>query len=192
MRLVVSVFSLMIMTATTFMSYPVRADSALIIKAGSFELSDDTQDITGGVSLMFDDDASGVFSIEYEWGFDKVVLGAELLGYSNDWNSSVATSGDNETLAIMFNGKRYFGIRETLLFYVGGGVGVASVDFDGPSGSAEGDDFALQVMAGVSVRAGNIGFYGEIKSFSSEPEDDFGDDIDVSGTGLFGGVSFHF
>lgn len=191
MKLFISVFLLMVMTAMIFLSHPVQADSALIIKAGSFELSDDTQRITAG-SLVFDEDASGVFSIEYEWGFDRVVLGAELLGYSNDWNSSAATSGDNDTLAIMFNGKRYFGIGETLLFYVGGGVGVASVDFDGPGGSAQGDDFALQVMAGVTVRGGNIGFYSELKSFSAEPEDDFGDDIDVSGTGLFGGVSFHF
>jgi opacity protein-like surface antigen len=191
MKLFISAFSLMVMTAMTFLSHPVQADSALIIKAGSFELSDDTQTITGG-SLVFDEDASGVFSIEYEWGIDKVVLGAELLGYSNDWDSSMATSGDNDTLAIMFNVKRYFEIRKTLLFYVGGGIGVASVDFDGPGGSAQGDDLALQVMAGVSVRAYKIGFYGEVKSFSSEPEDDFGDDIDVSGTGLFGGVSFHF
>ncbi len=45
---------------------------------------------------------------------------------------------------------------------------------------------------GVTVRAKKIGLYTEVKSFSSEPEDDFGDDIDVSGTGFFSGISFHF
>ncbi len=192
MKPLISVFSLVVMTATTFLSHPVQADSALIVKAGSFELSDDTQGISGGISLMFDKDASSVFSIEYEWGIDKVVLGGELLGYSNDWDSSAATSGDNDTLAIMFNVKRYFEIHKSIQFYIGGGIGIASVDFDGPSGSAEGDYLALQVMAGVTVRAKKIGLYTEVKSFSSEPEDDFGDDIDVSGTGLFGGISFHF
>ncbi len=47
-------------------------------------------------------------------------------------------------------------------------------------------------MAGVTVRAKKIGLYTEVKSFSSQPEDDFGDDIDVSGTGFFGGIGFHF
>lgn len=192
MKPLMSVFLLIVMAATTFLSHPVQADSALIVKAGSFKLSDDTQGISGGISLMFDEDASSVFAIEYEWGIDKVVLGGELLGYSNDWDSSVATSGDNDTLAIMFNVKRYFEIHKSIEFYIGGGIGIASVDFDGPSGSATGDDLALQVMAGVTVRAKKVGLYTEVKSFSSEPEDEFGDDIDVSGTGLFGGISFHF
>jgi opacity protein-like surface antigen len=180
------------MMTTTFLSHPVQADSALIVKAGSFELSEDTQGISGGISLMFDKDASSVFAIEYEWGIDEVVLGGELLGYSNDWDSSAATSGDNDTLAIMFNVKRYFEIHKSIQFYIGGGIGIASVDLDGPSGSATGDDLALQVMAGVTVRAKKVGLYTEVKSLSSEPEDDFGDDIDVSGTGFFGGISFHF
>jgi len=192
MKPLMSVFLLIVMAATTFLSHPVQADSALIVKTGSFKLSDDTQGISGGISLMFDEDASSVFAIEYEWGIDKVVLGGELLGYSNDWDSSVATSGDNDTLAIMFNVKRYFEIHKSIEFYIGGGIGIASVDFDGPSGSATGDDLALQVMAGVTVRAKKVGLYTEVKSFSSEPEDEFGDDIDVSGTGLFGGISFHF
>ncbi len=192
MKPLISVFSLVVMMTTTFLSHPVQADSALIVKAGSFELSEDTQGISGGISLMFDKDASSVFAIEYEWGIDEVVLGGELLGYSNDWDSSAATSGDNDTLAIMFNVKRYFEIHKSIQVYIGGGIGIASVDLDGPSGSATGDDLALQVMAGVTVRAKKVGFYTEVKSFSSEPEDDFGDDIDVSGTGFFGGISFHF
>lgn len=191
MKPLISVLSLIVMTATTFLNYPVQADSALIIKTGSYTLSDETQGL-GGDTLTFDEDASGVFAIEYEWGIDKVALGVELLSYRNDWDSSIATSGDNDTLATMLNVKRYFEIGKSIQFYIGGGIGIASVDFDGPGGSASGDDFALQVMAGVTVRAEKIGLYTEVKSFSSEPEDDFGDDIDVSGTGLFGGISFHF
>ena len=191
MKPLISVLSLIVMTATTFLSHPVQADSALIIKTGSYTLSDETQGL-GGDTLTFDEDASGVFAIEYEWGIDKVALGVELLSYRNDWDSSIATSGDNDTLATMLNVKRYFEIGKSIRFYIGGGIGIASVDFDGPGGSASGDDFALQVMAGVTVRAEKIGLYTEVKSFSSEPEDDFGDDIDVSGTGLFGGISFHF
>ncbi|MDH3670687.1 MAG: porin family protein [Gammaproteobacteria bacterium] len=188
MKPFISVFSFIVMTAMTCLGPPAQADSALIVKAGSFELSDDTQNISG-VSLVFDEDASSVFSIEYEWGIDEVVLGGELLSYSNDWDSGLATSGDNDTLAIMFNVKRYFEISEPIQFYIGGGIGIASVDFDGPGGSADGDDLALQVMAGVTFRLKAVGIYTEVKSFSSEPEDDFGDDIDVSGTGLFGGIS---
>ncbi len=193
MKSVTTLLSMAAITTTMFLSPTAQADSALIIKTGSYTLSDEAQNLGGGAATVtFDEDASGVFGVEYEWGLGNTTIGGELLTYSNDWDSDVPSSGDNDTLAIMFNVKRYFEIHKSIQFYIGGGIGIAFVDFDGPGGSAEGDDLALQVMAGVTVRAKKVGLYTEVKSFSSEPEDDFGDEIDVSGTGLFGGISFHF
>jgi hypothetical protein len=94
-----------------------------------------------------------------------VVVGAELLGYSHDWDSSVATSGDNDTLSIVFNVKRYFEIRKSIQFYIGGGIGVASIDFDGPSGSATGDDLALQVMGALRFARRRLDFIPRLSRF---------------------------
>lgn len=170
-----------------------NADGSIVIKSGSFTLSNDTQNISNSISLTFDEDASGVFDVEGEWRLgDHVAIGGELLSYSNDWVSNVGTSGDNDTLVLMFNGKRYFGPTKLVQPYIGAGIGIASVDFDGLGGSSSGEDLALQVMGGISVRRGKLGFYSELRWLSSEPEDGAGQDIDVSGTGLFAGLSFQF
>lgn len=172
---------------------PAMADPvALIIKAGSFKLSDESQSISG-ISLTFDDKASGVFGGELEWRTkENVAFGAELLLYSNDWRSGVGTTGDNDTLALMVNAKRYFAVSKNVFPFVGAGVGFASVDFTGPGGSASGSDLAVQAMAGIEFRADKIGFYTEAKYLTSKPEDDFGAEIDVTGVGLFAGLSITF
>lgn len=181
------------MCALPGISLTANADGTIVIKAGSFKLSDDTQDLSGGISLTFDEDASGVFGVEGEWHVsDKVAIGGELLSYSNDWDSNVGTSGDVDTIALMFNARRYFGIGKLLRFHIGGGIGFASTDFEGPGGSVSGDGIALQAMGGLRVQRGKLGFFSELKLFVSEPEDDLGDEIEVSGTGLFAGITFAF
>lgn len=177
---------------STGFSPTYAASTALILKTGSFTLSKESQSISG-ISLTFDDSASSVFGVELEWRKDDgTAFGAEVFGFSNDWRSNVATSGDNDTFAWMFNLKKYFAPSNTINPYIGAGIGFASADFSGPGGSATGSDFAIQAMAGLEVRVEKVGFYTEIKWFNSKPEDDFGDDIDVSGTGVFAGISIFF
>ncbi|MFQ6023440.1 MAG: outer membrane beta-barrel protein [Acidiferrobacterales bacterium] len=174
-------------------SSTASADGTIVIKTGSFAFSDDTQNLSGGVNLTFDEDASGVFGVEGEWHVsDKVAIGGEFLSYSNDWDSNVGTSGDVDTIALMFNARRYFGIGKLLRFHIGSGIGLASTDFEGPGGSVSDDSIALQAMGGLSVQRGQLGFFSELKLFVSEPEDDLGDEIEVSGTGLFAGITFAF
>lgn len=173
---------------------PSYADNtALILKTGSFSLADDTQS-SAGLPLTFDENASGIFGAELEWRMASgAAFGVELLRYNNDWRSGIGTSGDLDTTAFMFNGKKYFvNDRDPIRPYIGAGIGFASVDFHGPGGSASGDDLALQAMAGIDFRFNQVGLYTEVKYLSSRPEDDFGDDIDVSGIGVFGGVSVNF
>lgn len=174
-------------------SIAARADSsALILKLGSFTLSDADQRISG-IPLTFEDNSSGEFGGEFEFRRnDGAAFGIEILNYTNDWRSGVGTTGDNNTLALMFNAKRYFYATRSVLPYIGGGIGLASTDFTGPGGSASGDDLAFQILAGIEVRGRQAGLYTEVKHFISKPEDEFGDDIDVSGTGVFVGVSIYF
>jgi opacity protein-like surface antigen len=171
----------------------VRADWTLILKGGSFRLSDDSQTLSGGITLSFDEDASSVFGIEGEWRLnDNVALGGEYFTYSNDWVSILGTSGEIDTGVLMFNVKRYFNTAKRIQPYIGAGIGFAALDFKGPGGRGTGSDLALQAMGGVAVRWQRIGLYTEVKWLSSEPEDDVGDKIDVSGVGLFAGLSIHF
>jgi opacity protein-like surface antigen len=176
-----------------FFGAAVSADSsALILKAGSFTLSDADQRI-GGINLTFEKNSSSELGGEFEWRrSDGAAFGIEILNYNNDWKSGIGTSGDNNTLALMFNAKRYFSATKSVLPFIGGGVGFASTEFSGPGGSASGDDLALQILAGIEVRGKQAGFYTEVKKLVSKPEDEFGDDIDVSGTGVFVGVSIFF
>jgi hypothetical protein len=52
---------------------------------------------------------------------------------------------------------------------------------------------ARQAIAGIDFRLGEkIGIYTEAKYLTSEPEDDVGDNIDVTGTGFFVGLAVGF
>ena len=172
---------------------PATAGSVtLILKAGDFRLSEEAQSIED-ISLFLDEETSGVFSAELEWrNNDNVSFGGELLMYGADWSSDFGTGGDLDTLALLFNVKRYFAVSKYVFPFVGAGIGVASLDFDGPGGSASASDLALQAIVGIEFRAEKVGVYIEGKYFTSAPEDDFGDEIDVTGTGVFTGLSFTF
>jgi len=165
---------------------------ALIIKTGSYTLSDESQRISN-ITLTFEDKADGLFGLELEWRQPTgTAFGLELLRFTNDWRSNVGTRGDNDTLALLFNVKKYFNASKVVRPYIGAGIGVASVDFTGPGGSASGEDLALQAMGGIEFRGQKVGFYTEVKYLSSKPEDDVGANINVSGTGLFAGLSIFF
>ncbi|BAU49472.1 hypothetical protein SVA_2924 [Sulfurifustis variabilis] len=164
----------------------------IIIKTGTFTLSEESQSISG-ISLAFDDSASGVFGIELEWRMaGGTGLGVELVRYVNDWDP-VFGKGDNDTTALLFNAKKYFAVSPTVQPYVGAGIGFAGVDFEGPGGSASASDLALQAVAGIDFRLGEkFGVYTEAKYLTSEPEDDEGDNVDVTGTGFFLGLTIGF
>lgn len=184
------------MTAAAFavLSGPVLAEGvALVLKTGTFTLSEESQSLSG-IPLAFDDSASGVFGIELEWRMaGGTGFGLELVRYGNDWSSGIGTRGDNDTTGLLFNAKKYFDVSPSVHPYVGAGIGFAGIDFDGPGGSASGSDLALQAMAGIDFRVGEkLGIYTEVKYLTSEPEDDFGDNVDVTGTGFFVGLSVGF
>lgn len=181
----------MVCASLTF-SAAARADWDLIVKTGAFKLSKDSQTVSG-VGLTFDDSASGVFGIEGQYRLrPDVTLGGELLRYKNDWKSSIGTSGDADTTALMFNIKKYFNTSKKVQPYIGGGIGFASTDLNGPGGTGTGDGLALQAMGGVELRFKKVGFYSELKWLGAKPEDEAGEKIDVSGVGLFAGVAIHF
>lgn len=175
-------------------SAPALADSiAVIVKAGSFSLSKDRQTIVGG-NIEFDDSSSGVFGIEGEWRqTNGLALGIEYLQYENDLGApSVVGTGTMDTSVVLFNVKKYFRPTATVNPYIGAGFGAAAVDFSGDiiTGSAGG--FALQATGGVEFRWDKVGFYTELKALVAEAEDEVGEQVKASGSGIFAGISISF
>ena len=175
------------------LSSAASAETALILKTGQFTLSEDSQEILN-VPRQFDDSSSGVFGAELEWRMESgISLGGELTLYQNDWvtPSNPLSSGEVDTVIVMFNAKKYFAVSDIVHPYVGAGAGVAVTDFSGAiTGNSSG--LAIQAVGGIEFRWGKVGLYTELKALSADTEDEGNEEVDVSGNGAFVGLSIFF
>jgi outer membrane protein W len=170
-----------------------RAAGEVIIKTGAFRLSESSQQLSDGTNLDFDQNASGVVGVEAGWRSQEgLALTGELLGYRNNWSSDMNISGHVDTGAVFFNIKKYFNAAHKVQPYLGIGLGYAGVDFSSQGEHGYAGDTAYQAMVGLAVRGKTFGFYSELNYLSSKPQDNIGDQIDVSGTGLFAGLLISF
>ena len=172
----------------------------VMLKVGALTLSEETQSIrVNGVDydLIFDDSASGVFAVEVYYQFNSgLAVGGEILNYTANFTTAgIGTDEhDVDVLTVMGIVKQYFRPNSSLQPYLGAGLGVTSTDISGPPGGIAGNTSGIsyQVLAGIEYRGADIGVFGEAKYLSADTEDDNNQSIDVSGTGLFAGVAFHF
>jgi hypothetical protein len=122
----------------------------------------------------------------------------EVFGYSQDFTiTGFALGGDMAVTNIFFNAKKYFRPDSIVQPYLGAGIGAASTTFSSAvlNGSAGG--FAIQGIAGIAFRWQKIGTYTEFKYVHAEVDGTDADTgasvpVDLSGTGLFAGVSVYF
>lgn len=165
----------------------------LLLKTGALTLSEDTQTILG-VDRSFDDSASGLLTVEGYYQFDSgFTVGGEILNYSAEFTTvGLNDVHDVDVLILLANAKKYYRINSSLQPFIGAGIGYASTDISGPSIGGSTSGLAYQLMAGVEYRSANIGIFGEIKTIGADTESDNNESIDVSGTGFFAGVAFHF
>jgi opacity protein-like surface antigen len=164
---------------------------ALILKAGGFQLSSDSQTILAAERNFTA--AAATWGLEGEWRTaDGLAFGGELFGHSHDYTTTgLAESGSVAITNIMLNAKKYFRAGSTAQPYVGMGLGAVTTSFSGAlTGSASG--FALQAMTGVDFRWQRAGLYTELKLQKAESKDTNGQKVDASGMGLFVGVSVPF
>jgi len=175
-----------------------RGDSGitLILKVGSFQLANASQQIVvpglSGSTRNFSS-AGMAYGLEGEWRMQNgFAFGMEVFGYSQDWTTTgFAESGNMSVTNVFFNAKKYFRPGTTVQPYIGAGIGAASTSFGGDiTGSAGGA--AIQGMAGIAFRWQNVGLYTEFKYESAKVEDAAGVSVNVSGTGLFAGLSVYF
>ncbi len=162
----------------------------LIAKLGSFQMASDSQIILGS-SRSFSA-ANMAYGLEGEWRLENgFAFGMELFGHAQDYTTAGLASGDMAVTNVFFNAKKYFRPGAIVQPYIGAGIGAASASFSGAiTGSAGGA--AVQGMAGVAFRWQWVGIYTEFKYENAETEDAAGEKVDVSGTGLFAGMSVQF
>ena len=174
---------------------PYREPSGvnMLLKTGVITLSEESQSLLG-TDLIYDDSASGVLAIEGYYQFDSgFTIGGELLKYSAEFTTVGSNQVHNvDVLAVMGTAKKFFRVGSSLQPYIGAGLGFATTDISGPSFGGNTSGVAYQLMAGLEYRSDSIGVFGEFKMLSADTEDDGGESVDVSGTGLFAGVAFHF
>lgn len=166
-------------------------DFALMFKPGSFKLANSSQTILGAQRAF--DDGSSVAAIEGEWFIrPDISLGLEFTKYSNDYSTPGANAtGSTDTNAVLVNAKRYFMPASAWQPYLGAGLGSAKVDFSGVIfGSTSG--FALQLVGGVQWRREHLALRAEYKYLKADTEDNSGQKVDMSGSGLFLGLGFYF
>ncbi len=164
---------------------------AVILKAGSFKLSTANQQWLGVASTVTTK-SSGVWGAEAEYQYyNGFALGLEFVGFKNSWTQTNGAQGSLTTTVFMVNGKKYFPIGEMFRPYVGIGVGSAATSFSGDiTGNTSG--FSSQLIGGAELRFGKVGLYLEGKALSAKTKDSNSETVDVSGKGVFAGVSVHF
>lgn len=163
---------------------------ALILGGGILGLSSDTQTIVG-VGLEFDDQPV-MYGGALEWRTATgLALGVELFGYRSDYRSQGGMGGEAQTVVVVGTVKKYVRAAPHVYPYLGLGLGSAAVTLSGPiAGSSSG--FALQGIGGVEWLWRRLGFYTQVKWLSARTEDDAGQEVDMSGRGIFAGLTLRF
>jgi hypothetical protein len=166
----------------------------LILKVGSFQLANSAQTLDLIPPANIDFSSSGMaYGIEGEWrtttGF---AFGLEVFGESEDYTvTGSALGGKTSVTNVFFNAKKYFRQGSIVQPFIGAGIGAASTTFSGDiTGSAGGP--GVQAMAGIVFRWQKVGLYTEYKYVRAEVTDTAGATVDVSGSGLFAGLSVYF
>jgi opacity protein-like surface antigen len=170
---------------------PRESAFALIAKAGTFKLADETQTVAGFPST-YDTTSQSVFGVEAEWrGSSGFAVGGEYFTYKNDLvTTATVPSAQQKVYAIMLNGKYYFRAANWLYPFVGVGIGQANASYSGGlTGNATG--LAYQGMAGAEIRFKPVGIYLQYKYLASDTGDS-GREVKVGGSGVLGGISISF
>ncbi len=173
---------------------PVPADGfAILLKTGALTLSEETQSILAA-DRQFDDSASSLFAVEGYYQYPSgLALGGELISYQAEFT----TVGSNDThdvdvLIALANVKKYFRSMHRFQPYIGAGIGLAVTDISGPTIFGNTSGAAYQLTAGAEYRGASVGVFAEYRLLGADTEDDNGQGVDVSGSGIFAGVAFHF
>ena len=174
-----------------------RSGFSLILKGGSISLGKSTQNIeatdVSGFPVTFQtsfSQSAPVFGLEGEWYTESGwAFGGEVTSHSHDYTTvptGVLGQGKMQTVAVVFNAKKYFRPGSLVQPFVGAGLGLATVSLSGQlDGNTAG--FAAQALGGVAFRWEHVGLYTELRYQFVETAD-----VSASGPAFLAGVGVHF
>mgnify|MGYP001072431695 CR=1 FL=1 len=168
----------------------VDRNNSIILKSGVYTLDTTRQTILSN-STKYEDDVDSEFALEYEYRInERVGMGGEYITFTGNF-IILATPGETDGELLMFNVRRYFEIGQHVKPYFGGGLGFSRVEMSGAIGG-DGSGMGVQGMLGVEFPFDRFGLVAEYKFISSEPDDGAGEEVDLSGSGLFLGAMVRF
>jgi opacity protein-like surface antigen len=168
-------------------------DVGLQLKLGSLSLSQQNQNILSS-DRTFDKSASSPYGVEVYYQFDDgLVTGGELLGYKAHFTTTgLSDTHDVSVLMLLADVKQYYSTDSRLQPYLGAGIGVATTSVSGPTISGNTSGLAYQIEAGLEYRLASFGIFGEAKYLGAKTKSSNDQTVDVSTTGFFAGIAFHF
>jgi len=179
-----ALIAMLVMSSSSF----AETYNNITLKLGSFTLSDSNQVIVGPVT--FDTTSKSVFAIEYEHKLrNNTSFGGELISYKNTFNSGADQANATHVFA---NFKKYFDVADHVQPFIGVGAGGSSVRLSGASSSGTAGGIGFQFMAGIKFVFNEVSMLVEYKVIDAEPADLIGSTVDLSGDGLFAGLSINF
>ena len=167
------------------------AEDALILTIGATHLAHTHQTVAGQNSAL-STAGNRVFGIAWEQRhYNGIAYGGELL-LSNNTISNTSGNGDVASRLFLLTLKKYHRPWAHVYPYIGAGVGVADTHVSGVNGGT-GVGPALEVDGGVEFEwAHSIGFYTELRGLYVPGGVIYGTRVNMSGVGLYAGVSLLF
>jgi len=172
---------------------PTVGGLSLQIKTGSLSVANGTQTILSQ-DRLFDKSTSGLLGLGIDYQSSSgLSLGGEILNYKAHFvTSGLNDSHEVNVYALLANAKQYYLTDSVFQPYLGVGIGVAVTSISGPSIRGNTAGLAYQLLAGMEYRYANLGFFAEAKYLGANTRDSNNQNVDVSGSGIFAGVSFHY
>jgi|UPI0008260A2E hypothetical protein len=167
------------------------AEDALILTIGATHLAHTHQTVAGRNSAL-STAGNSVFGIAWEKRYyNGIAYGGELL-LSNNTISNSSGNGDVASRLFLLTLKKYHRPWAHVYPYIGAGVGLADTHVSGvPGGTGIGP--ALEVDGGVELEwAHSLGFYTELRGLYVPGGVIYGTRVNMSGVGLYAGVSLLF
>ena len=167
------------------------AQDALILSIGAMNLAHDQQTIAGQNTAL-QAGATGAYGVAWEKRhYNGIAYGAEYLMYNNAVNTP-GHAGSVASRLFMLTLKKYHRPWAHVYPYVGVSAGLADTSLSGISGHT-GIGPAFEVDGGVEFEwAHSIGFYTELRGLYVPGGVIYGTHVNVSGVGLYAGLSLLF
>lgn len=167
------------------------AQDALILSIGAMHLAHDQQTVAGQDGVL-QAGASGAYGVAWEKRhYNGIAYGAEYLIYNNAISAG-GRSGNVTSRLLMLTLKKYHRPWAHVYPYVGVSAGLADTSLSGVNGGT-GVGPALEIDGGVEFEwARSIGLYTELRGLYVPGGVVYGTKVNVSGVGLYAGLSLLF